>query len=395
MKSRRIRIVGAVLWLLIPVAVWFSFQSRVARSQDEAAKSEPDGSPVSVSALPEFSLTAHTGETVTQEFLVGQPSVVGFVFTRCVTTCPAITLAMKNLRDDIGDADAHFLTITVDPKYDTQEILSNYAEVYQADPDNWLFARGSSADTFRLVNLGFGMYAEEMFGKDRRPGYEVVHTNSIVLLNDKGVPVRSFNATVDGDMAVLRRILTGRKKFPTPTIFAAAKPAVNDSAADKPADENKQATAAEKSLPAWLVRLPDVSASLNTLATVLLLLGYRFIRRKNVVAHKTCMLLAFVASIAFLVCYLAHHYGLYEYTGSGSRKFLGTGVIRPVYYAILLTHVVLAMLVPFLTSVTIFHGLKDNREKHRRIAKITFPIWLYVSVTGVVIYGLLYHWPTA
>ena len=148
-------------------------------------------------------------------------------------------------------------------------------------------------------------------------------------------------------------------------------------------------------LPEWLARLPDVNAGLNSLATVLLLFGFVAVKQKRLQLHKTLMLTAFAASIAFLGCYLLHHYGLYKWTGSGSKKFTGTGIVRPVYFAILISHVVLAMLVPVLALITIVRGLKDQREKHRRIARITFPIWLYVSVSGVVIYGFLYHWPVS
>ena len=107
------------------------------------------------------------------------------------------------------------------------------------------------------------------------------------------------------------------------------------------------------------------------------------------------MLLAFTTSIAFLICYLAYHFALHHYTGEAGQKFQGTGAIRPVYFTILITHVLLAAAVPFLAIATIRLGLKEKWERHKKIARIPFPIWLYVSVTGVIIYLMLYHWPVA
>jgi protein SCO1/2/putative membrane protein len=135
-----------------------------------------------------------------------------------------------------------------------------------------------------------------------------------------------------------------------------------------------------------------VNAALNSLATVLLITGWVHVRRGRVIAHKRIMLSAFGVSILFLACYLLYHFALHQYTGSSSRKFAGTGPIRSVYLAILGSHVVLAAVVPILAIVTIRRGLRADWPRHRRIARITFPIWLYVSVTGVIIYGMLYHW---
>jgi uncharacterized membrane protein YozB (DUF420 family) len=131
--------------------------------------------------------------------------------------------------------------------------------------------------------------------------------------------------------------------------------------------------------------LPAVNAALNATATVLLVLGYALIKRGHERAHKWTMLIAFAVSILFLVCYLVYHAEV------GSVKFQGPATVRKIYLAILLTHVVLAAIVPVLALLTIRSGLKDWRDRHRRLAKWTFPIWLYVSVTGVVIYVMLYH----
>jgi uncharacterized membrane protein YozB (DUF420 family) len=132
-------------------------------------------------------------------------------------------------------------------------------------------------------------------------------------------------------------------------------------------------------------QLPAVNATLNGLAAVLLVVGWLQIKAGKERAHRNTMLTAFGVSVIFLVCYLVYHYHV------GSVKFVGPAGVRAVYLAILLTHVVLAATVPVLALITIYLGLKDRRAKHRKFARWTFPIWLYVSVTGVVIYVMLYH----
>ncbi|MDX1969357.1 MAG: DUF420 domain-containing protein [Planctomycetaceae bacterium] len=146
-------------------------------------------------------------------------------------------------------------------------------------------------------------------------------------------------------------------------------------------------------MPDWVARLPAVNASLNGLATILLIAGYIAIKRGDRNAHRNIMLTAFGTSVAFLMCYLTYHYALHHYTGESGKKFTGTGLIRPVYFTILISHVLLAVPVAVLACVTIYRGLRGQWQQHRRIARLTYPLWLYVAITGVVIYGLLYHWP--
>ena len=146
-------------------------------------------------------------------------------------------------------------------------------------------------------------------------------------------------------------------------------------------------------LPEWLAALPTVNASLNALAGVLLVLGMVLIKNGKRDAHRNVMLSAFVVSVVFLGCYLTYHQGLHHYTGTHGKAFAGTGPLKWLYLSILISHVVLAAIVPVLAIMTIVRGLKQDWERHKKIAKITFPIWLYVSITGVVIYVMLYHLP--
>lgn len=131
--------------------------------------------------------------------------------------------------------------------------------------------------------------------------------------------------------------------------------------------------------------LATTNAVLNALATVLLVAGWVFIARGQWKAHRAAMIAAFAVSAVFLVCYLTYHYLV------GHVPFRGQGPVRTVYFAILISHIILAVFVPILALRMFFLAWKGRWEAHRRLGKITMPIWLYVSVTGVVIYAMLYH----
>ena len=131
--------------------------------------------------------------------------------------------------------------------------------------------------------------------------------------------------------------------------------------------------------------LPTVNAILNATSAVLLVWGYLLIRRKRIQTHRRVMQAAFATSCLFLVCYLVYHAQV------GSVRFQHPGAIRTIYLTILATHTVLAATVPILAVITLRRGLAGKYDRHRRIARWTLPVWLYVSVTGVVVYLMLYH----
>jgi len=133
-----------------------------------------------------------------------------------------------------------------------------------------------------------------------------------------------------------------------------------------------------------LADLPALNAVLNGTSAVLLAVGYVLIRQRRIAAHRACMLLALVTSAAFLASYLTYHYHV------GSVAYRGAGWARPVYFTILITHPILAVAVVPLALVTVTRALRERFDRHVRIARLTLPIWFYVSVTGVVIYLMLY-----
>ena len=131
--------------------------------------------------------------------------------------------------------------------------------------------------------------------------------------------------------------------------------------------------------------LPSINAALNATAAVLLVWGYMLIRQRRITLHRRVMLCAFVVSSLFLAGYLTYHFRV------GVVHFHGTGALRAIYLGILGTHTILAAAVPPLAIVTLSRGLGARFDRHRRLARWTLPIWLYVSVTGVVVYAMLYH----
>ena len=132
-------------------------------------------------------------------------------------------------------------------------------------------------------------------------------------------------------------------------------------------------------------QLPSVNAFLNGLSAVWLLLGFYSIRRGNIQVHRTFMVMALVTSIAFLTTYLIYHFH------AGSTRFQSEGFVRVFYFIILISHTVLAVVIVPMVIVTLVRALRGRYDRHRQIARITLPLWLYVSVTGVAIYLMLYH----
>lgn len=463
--SRLSLIAGAVLWTLVGVAlltVWK--QPSPEANGDEADAPPTENSKASVRLnfparrLPDFEFDEVMGGTLSLDDLKGERWVASFVFSRCTTSCPMISAAMMRLHERVEDTapDVKFVSITVDPKFDTVDVFRQYSEIWtKGNHDRWKFLTGTKEEIYDLVVKGFGLYVKENVGETRLPGMEVAHTNRVVLVNEDGIPVGTFLGTREADMVKLRRILTGRDPFPEPgpsLTFSSgdgSPPAVEFQAV--PVDDRDQPTADEPSggaseggpappedstedqgsaagdarteddqsgflapgqsadndsgsaashnaaidarLPTWARRLPSVNAGLNSLATILLLSGFFAIRSGRRRTHRNLMIAAFAASAAFLVCYLTYHWALGEYTGEHGKRFTGEGLWAVIYQLILWPHIVLAVFVPVLAIQVFRHAFAERWSEHRRLARITFPIWMFVSVTGVIIYAMLYHWP--
>mgnify|MGYP003576487693 CR=1 FL=1 len=135
----------------------------------------------------------------------------------------------------------------------------------------------------------------------------------------------------------------------------------------------------------WISALPTVNATLNATVGVLLVIGYVLITQSRIAAHRRVMIAAFATSALFLVSYVTYH------ANAGSRPYHGTGALRAIYFSILIPHVILAAAVLPLGLLTLRRGLARDDARHRRIARVTLPIWLFVSVTGVIVYLMLYR----
>jgi uncharacterized membrane protein YozB (DUF420 family) len=137
--------------------------------------------------------------------------------------------------------------------------------------------------------------------------------------------------------------------------------------------------------------LPHINAVLNATSGVFLLAGFYFIRNKDIAKHRACMLIAASLSAVFLVGYITHHSLRTYYLGVGPTRFTGEGLIRPIYFSVLTSHTILAALVAPFVLMTLWRGLMGQYETHRKIARLVFPVWVYISLTGVMVYLLLYQ----
>ncbi len=370
--------------------------------------------------IQDFELTERSGKKISKQDLLGKPWAVCFIFTRCKFTCPQVTDAMRQLQVAVKDEDVRLVSLTVDPETDTPEQLANYANAYGADPEKWLFLTGNRIQIYDLIKRSFRMPVKVISNED------FLHTNNVLYVDAQGVVRGKYDSLSANDMVELRKVLQGKAppqmtltaeefiargldKVQSEPVDDSDKPSTTSSADPQSQKKStKDIVSAEQrkndqivfddgpsglAAPGWVLQLPAINALLNGISVILLLQGLMLAKRKNIAAHKIAMLSAFGVSIAFLACYLLYHFMLQRYTGSGSKPFTGTGVIRPIYFSILISHIILAAVVPILAIRTIYLGLKGPVDLHRKWARWTFPIWVYVSVTGVMIYLMLYHWP--
>jgi len=298
--------------------------------------------------VPAFVLTSQTGAAFDSKTLDGKVWVADFFFTTCMGPCPRMSALMHSVQKRIADLpDVRLISFTVDPQHDTPPVLAAYAQRFRADPSRWYLLTGSPAtlntldhDAFKMGNVD-GTFT---------------HSTLFALVDRQGV-IRGYYDTGEGQsldplIAAIRGLEVGQASTPAAGLQT---------------------------------RLPAVNAVLNGTAAVLLVWGYTLIRRGRKRTHRNVMLAAFTVSTLFLICYIIYH------AQAGVVRFQGTGPIRTLYFAILITHTLLAAAVPPLAIVTLSRGLRSRFDRHRAIARWTLPIWLYVSVTGVVVYWMLYR----
>ncbi len=303
--------------------------------------------------LGSYNLTERSGKTVTEADLAGEVWVSAFIFTRCPVSCPKISSVMKTLQQPLGDAGVKLVSLSVDPDFDTPAVLTQYANGLGADPDRWWFLTGPRDAVVSLIidkfHLPLSRNDAADLSTDARA--EAVQHSPRLVLVDRGNKVVGFFDSDDPE-AVKALLAMARRKA------------------------------------SWARQLPAVNAGLNGSCAILLLLGWTFILTRNVKAHAVCQISAVAVSAVFLACYLVYHFEV------GSVAFRGVGWTKSVYLTILLSHTLLATfgVVP-LVGLTLLRAVRREFPRHAAIARVTFPIWLYVSITGVVIYWMLYQLP--
>jgi protein SCO1 len=230
---------GAVLWLMVGLMLYANHRREAAEGESAVDPSAPvttvstdsgigasgaapsgrRGKDIQAGGLVEpaamwseegigdFSLTERSGTTVTKQDLLGKPWIVGFVFTRCAGPCPRVTGQMRKLQDQLKDEEFRLVTMTVDPDYDTPEVLTRYADLFGADETKWLFVTGEKETMYRYIEEHFRMPVEETQGEERKPGFEVIHTTNLLLVDSKGVVRGKYNAVDPEEMEKLKREL--------------------------------------------------------------------------------------------------------------------------------------------------------------------------------------------
>lgn len=342
LSGYRFGILAVVGSFLAAAAVCFSSASSPAAPRGSSLLEGRDVGP--------FELTRETGETVRSSDLADSVWMAAFTFTRCPSSCPRISTTLKGLQDKLAGTGVKIVSISVDPKFDTPEVLKSYGTRFGADPARWLFLTGEESNIYDLIQKSFVVSAIPTSPEERKAGAEdIAHSDRIVLV-DRGLKlVRHFDSN---DTRELESLITEARR---------------------------------RDLAGWIRALPKVNATLNFTSFVFLFAGWALVRRGRWRAHAFMMLTCLAISAAFLSCYLTYHYFV------GTVRFPGTGPIRSLYLSILLSHTVLAVAMVPMIALTVYRAIRKDFDRHRKIARITFPIWVYISLTGVVIYWMLYQ----
>jgi protein SCO1/2/putative membrane protein len=342
-----------------------------AARADDRKNAPVDSLRVDLGPVPDFTLQERSGRAVRRDDLKGKVWVAAFFYTCCAGDCPRLNAGMARLQQRLADCpDVRLVSISVHPEQDTAQVLKEYAYDYGADPERWLFLTGDEQAVYHLVRKGFYQ------GVQRHPGgpqgLDVDHTFNLVVVDRQGN---------------IRGYLDGR----TPENLARVEARVRELADESPPPANARTTAptTTDATPAAPVSVfPAVNATLNGSCGLLLVFGWLAVRSRWITLHKVAMLTALGVSAVFLGCYLYYHFVVKD---GQPTTFTGEGWVRPLYLGILLSHTVLAAVVAPLALVTTFFGLRGTIGRHMRLARWTLPLWLYVSVTGVVVYVMLYH----
>jgi uncharacterized membrane protein YozB (DUF420 family)/cytochrome oxidase Cu insertion factor (SCO1/SenC/PrrC family) len=343
----------ALLLLAVAATPAFALEEKKEPSQeDKLFHAYPDGGvPVG-----DFRLQERSGKFVGTRDLRGKICVVQFFYFYC-PLCARNNPTMKALQDHYrGKADVRLVGISLKPA--SLEMLEEFAEGFEADPEQWLLLTGSQERVADIVTECF--LCPSVLRKNADLGDEIIHKTDLVLIDANGMMVGYVDGKKQGAAEALIEqidLLRTRRRL-------------------------------EERIPVTGADLPWFNAMLNSSCTVLLLLGWIAIRLRFETLHKILMLLALAVSMVFLASYLFYHFAV---MGAEPTRFRGEGAVRYLYFAILLSHTLLAIAVAPMALYVAVQGLRNSLAAHVKIARWTLPIWLYVSVTGVVVYWMLYR----
>lgn len=331
-----------------------------------------------------FTLTERSGKTVTLEDLKGKVWVASFFFSACSRACGPMNANLAELHQSLADRpDVLLVSISVYPEQDTPDALRAYAKALRADPNRWLFLTGPQEEIYKLTRNSFMQPVTNNI-EIRNP---VLAASSVGLGSSIGVTLpeiirNSEASTIAPSMAVDHTsylTLVDRKGNISGILTEGTKPELV---------RRFEKRIRDLAGPSRNTPFPAINASLNAGCAVLITLGYLAIRARREKLHMYLMLAALGLSAIFLGSYLYYHIVVMKFAHT---VFPGQGAARIVYLTILLSHTVLAAIVAPLALYTAFVGLRDRRPRHIWLAKWTLPMWLYVSVTGVLVYLMLYH----
>jgi protein SCO1/2 len=331
-----------------------------AQSQESNETPKPPKPPAEFKPLDlpvgAFTLVDRFDREVQARDLLGKIWVVQFFYPGC-NYCSRNTPTVQKLQDIYrGKPDVRFVSIALE--YNDAETLHEFARSYNADPEQWLFLAGHPMRIREVIRTSF--YESVFEKKDPTVGDKIGHTMHLVVIDAHGTMIGYADGTLEKATEVLKEQI----------------------------DRLRVRRRLEQPIPVMGGDLPWFNATLNSTCAVLLILGWLAIRMRYETLHKIVMLLALNVSMIFLASYLFYHFAVME---AEPTRFQGQGPIRYVYYAVLLSHTILALVVAPLAIYITVQGLRDARMQHVRLARWTLPIWLYVSVTGVVVYWMLYR----
>ncbi len=342
-------------------------------AQSETVADPPADSPLRFTEVPDFRFTERSGRSVTRDDLLGAPWIGVPFFVRCTGPCPGLTTDLRaRLYGQLEGSGVRIVSFSVDPKLDSPEALTAYAEQFSIDSERWLFLTAEDEQVMHAflregLKVPVARAPEDM---DLEYGASLTHGTRLPVVDPEGFIAGWYECAL-GALDEDPELVRGQLERLRERALAIATPTVE----------------------AGHSRLPLLNACLNATACVLLLLGWRAIRTGHRERHARLMISAFLVSAAFLASYLYYHFvvqakvGLVRYNAPGWR--------RGAYLTLLVTHVLGAIVNLPMVLRTLHLARAGRWEDHKRWARRTFPLWLFVSVSGVFVYLVLYHWNPA